>query len=93
MQDRIKFSCSLPYNTGYEGISHDSYKEMSHDTKKFYLEVEGVFICDKCGHKSKNINEKWFNVKVINNYLPDYRMYCEKCVSKVFGLKTKNKRN
>lgn len=61
-------------NTGYE-FCRVSIKELTLDEINQAEEAIGM-CCDKCG---KPKSEKWYLEKIINNYLPDYRVLCEKC--------------
>lgn len=60
--------------TGYE-FSRVYLKELTKEEIKAQEEVIGM-CCDKCGSL---ISNRWYEEKVINNYLPDYRTLCEKC--------------
>jgi hypothetical protein len=61
-------------NTGYE-FSRVYLKELTAEEVKNQEEAIGVQ-CDKCGTFK---SEKWYEEKIINNYLSDYRTLCEKC--------------
>lgn len=64
----------LPCNTGYEFCRID-LKELTPKEIANYNKHVGL-CCDKCLATDSN---KWFIEKLINNYLPDYRLICENC--------------
>lgn len=62
-------------NTGYE-FSRVELKKLSPIEIKEIEEIEGL-CCEKCENTK---GDKWYVEKLINNYLPDYRLICEKCI-------------
>ena len=60
--------------TGYE-FCQISLEELTKDKLKDVQENIGL-VCEKCGSNKSN---KWYIEKLMNNYLPDYRLICEKC--------------
>lgn len=68
----MEFGASL---TGYE-FCRVHLKELTPKEIKDQDEAIGI-CCDKCNSTQ---SMKWYEEKVINNYLPDYRTLCEKCI-------------
>lgn len=60
--------------TGYE-FSRVYIKELSKEKVKEVEDI-GELYCGKCGTIESN---KWYEEKLINNYLPDYRFVCGNC--------------
>ena len=75
-----------PFPTGYE-FTYREIEELGYEQKKRFIEeVEGCLYCEKCGYETKNPQERFFTVGLINNYLPDSRLWCEKCVREKFPI-------
>jgi hypothetical protein len=68
-------SNNWPCNTGYE-FCRIELKQLTLDEIKIADKEIGL-CCGKCGSVESS---KWFLERLINNYLPDYRIICEKCV-------------
>jgi hypothetical protein len=62
------------YRTGYE-FSRVSLKKIDKKTVQEAKEI-GELYCDICGTTQSKV---WYEEKIINNYLPDYRFICENC--------------
>ena len=71
IERRIMYNISL---TGYE-FCRRGIKQLENEDIDILKNNIGL-ICEKCGNtKSKN----WYIEYLINNYLPDNRLICEKC--------------
>ena len=64
-----------PCNTGYEFCRVD-LRELTPEEIRDQEIAIGMH-CDHCDTLESN---KWYVEKLINNYLPDYRILCEKCI-------------
>jgi len=66
---------NFPMSTGYE-FCRIGIEEISPEQIALVEEMIGL-MCEKCHSFESN---KWYIEKLINNYLPDRRLICEKCV-------------
>jgi len=67
------------------------YKDkLSLKTKRNYIKmIEPVIVCDRCGYKTENIFESFYEVGVLINGLVDTKWYCEKCTKEIYTLYSK----
>jgi len=63
-----------PCNTGYEFARRD-IKQLTKD-EMIEWDYHMGLVCGKCNTWESN---NWYIEKLINNYLPDARLICEKC--------------
>lgn len=63
-----------PSLTGYE-FMRIWIKELTPKEVEWAKEVIGL-VCEKC---FEDESDKWYIEKYVVNYLPNYRMVCEKC--------------
>jgi hypothetical protein len=67
-------------NTGYE-FSRIGVRKLE-GMELIEIEEYLGLACEKCGAEESNA---WYHEKLINNYLPDTRILCEKCAEKTGG--------
>jgi len=63
--------------TGYE-FARIGLEELTPENIKVFEENIGLY-CQKCLSVKST---KWYLERLVNNYLPDYRIICEKCKNK-----------